>query len=205
MTAIPTNPHRKPRRPVGRRAAWLMTAFAAGALLLVATPDAAFAGDKSDRKRHVREVRGHHDRGADRFHKRDRSDRYHRRGDDHWRGKGRYHHRGRDYDDRHHRKNRYGKHRKHDDKFRFELRIGDRHPRYHRKHVQHRCSCVKRVWVPPVYRTTYDPCGTRRTLKIRPGYYKTVRADHGCAIHHRKGDHHRGHDSGVKIRIGGRF
>jgi len=189
MNAIPTTADRKPRgpRPKRRAATWVLTAIAAGALLVVATPDAAFAGQNKDRKAHAKQVRGH-DRGHDRFHRRDRSDRRHR-----------HHDRG------HHAR---GKRGKHNDGFRFEIRIGDRpkhHRRHHRHHVRHNCSCFQRVWVPPVYRTTYDPCGTRRTVMIRPGYYKTVRAGHGCAIHHRKGYRHRGHDSGVKIRIGSRF
>ena len=91
---------------------------------------------------------------------------------DHDRRKHRKRHRGYQDDDR--RGDKYGRHRSRYDN------DDDRRPMHHRDRYDHRHSShhhpghFKRVWVPPVYVTRYDPCGRRYRVCIRAGYYNRI-------------------------------
>jgi hypothetical protein len=45
-------------------------------------------------------------------------------------------------------------------------------------HAQRGGGYYRSVWVPPVYRTHYDPCGRARQVCVRAGYYRQVWVAH---------------------------
>lgn len=209
MTTPFNKPQRKPRKPIGsgrgtRGGAirWALPAAAVAVLVFAVAPDAALAGDqkkhKGDQQHHAvhqqlhqqvhrqvgqqvgqhgfRQITIETQRGHDghRFHER-RHQRY---------GQG-------DPQQRH------GYHTQ-------QPWASQWHNRGRAdQHLRQQCTCITRVWVPPVYRTSYDSCGRRYRLLAQPGYYKTVRQHHGCTLHDARSRRH--HESGIRIQIGARF